>query len=140
MRTISRAAAEAGVSPDTLRYYERVGLLEPPERTASGYRIYDAGTAERIRRIKGAQRLGLRLESIRELLTMLDEGACPCGRTQTLAEQRLTEIDAERGRLQQLRDELVGLVHDLGDCPEPPGETCWCQIVASEEGGGPPCQ
>jgi DNA-binding transcriptional MerR regulator len=139
MRTISRAAAEAGVSPDTLRYYERVGLLEPPERTGSGYRMYDADTPGRVRLIKSAQRLGLRLASIRDLLTMLDQGACPCGHTQTLATQRVAEIDAELRRLQRLREELAGLVHDLADCPEPPVETCWCQIIASEKGGGPSC-
>jgi MerR family regulatory protein len=49
-RTISWAAADAGVSPDTLRYYERAGLLEPPERSSSGYRIYDASTTDRTRR------------------------------------------------------------------------------------------
>jgi len=73
-RTISMAAADAGVSPDTLRYYERVGLLAPPERSANGYRVYDGLTTERVRLIKGAQGLGLRLDSIRELLAMLDRG------------------------------------------------------------------
>jgi DNA-binding transcriptional MerR regulator len=78
-RTISRAAADAGVSPDTLRYYERVGLLSPPERSAGGYRMYDGSTTDRVRLIKGGQGLGLRLDSIRALLAMLDRGACPCG-------------------------------------------------------------
>jgi DNA-binding transcriptional MerR regulator len=67
-RTISKAAAGAGVSADTLRYYERVGLLAPPERSVSGYRMYDGSTTDRVRLIKGAQGLGLRLDSIRERL------------------------------------------------------------------------
>lgn len=134
-RTISRAAADAGVSPDTLRYYERVGLLEPPERSSSGYRIYDASTTERIRLIKGAQALGLSLGSIRELLAMLDRGACPCGHTRNLAEQRVTEIDAEIRRLTVLRNDLVALADGIDECPTAPAGLCWCQTALTQKGG-----
>jgi DNA-binding transcriptional MerR regulator len=136
-RTISRAAAEAGVSPDTLRYYERVGLLEPPERSTSGYRVYDASTTERVRLIKGAQGLGLSLDSIRELLAMLDRGACPCGHTRNLAEQRVTEIDAEIQRLTGLRDDLVALADGLDECPTAPAGLCWCRTILTRKGGEP---
>jgi DNA-binding transcriptional MerR regulator len=137
IRTISKAAADAGVSPDTLRYYERVGLLAPPERSASGYRVYDASTAERVRLIKGAQGLGLSLDSIRDLLTMLDRGACPCGHTRELAEQRVTEIDAEILRLQGLRNDLLALADGLDDCPNAPAGLCWCQTVLTQKGRCP---
>jgi DNA-binding transcriptional MerR regulator len=76
-QTISQTAAEAGVSPDTLRYYERLGLLDAPERTASGYRVYEAGTGGRVRFIKGAQRTGLRLADIKDLLDIRDRGPAP---------------------------------------------------------------
>lgn len=67
-----------GVRPDTIRYYERAGLLPAPERTAAGHRSYDAGALDRLRFIQGAQRLGLRLADIRTLLTVRDTGTCPC--------------------------------------------------------------
>jgi DNA-binding transcriptional MerR regulator len=70
---MSATAAEAGVSPDTLRYYERLGL-DRPARTTSGYGVYDVRTAERVRFIKGAQRTGLRLADIRDLLAIRDRG------------------------------------------------------------------
>ena len=69
-------------------------VLAPPDRTANGYRVYDPFTAERVRLIKSALRLGLRLDSIRDLFILLDEGACPCGHTRSLAEQRVTEIES----------------------------------------------
>ena len=140
MRTISKAAGDAGVSPDTLRYYERVGLLTPPARSASGYRVYDPATVERVRLIKAAQHLGLALDSIRDVLAMLDRGACPCGHTRGLAERRVTEIDAEIVRLRTLRDGLVALSDGLDDCPAPPEGGCWCQTIlrqtaTTQEGG-----
>jgi MerR family mercuric resistance operon transcriptional regulator len=112
-QTISQTAAEAGVSPDTLRYYERLGLLDAPERTASGYRVYDAGTAGRVRFIKGAQRTGLRLTDIKDLLEIRDRGACPCGHTRTLVERRIGEVDAELRRLRELRRELTDMLAGL---------------------------
>jgi DNA-binding transcriptional MerR regulator len=136
-RTISRAAADAGVSPDTLRYYERVGLLAPSERSATGYRMYDASTTDRVRLIKGAQALGLRLDSIAELLAMLDRGACPCGHTRELAVQRVTEIDAEILRLTALRSDLLALAAGLVECPTSPAGLCWCRAVLTPRGGDP---
>jgi DNA-binding transcriptional MerR regulator len=74
--TVSKLADQVGMTPDALRYYERTGLLPKPERTASGYRLYDGETADRLRFIKGAQRLGLRLREIRELLEVLVSCVC----------------------------------------------------------------
>ena len=66
---MSELATAVGVRPDTIRYYERVGLLPPPNRTAGGYRAYDAAV-DRLRFIRGAQRLRLRLVDIRHLLAV----------------------------------------------------------------------
>jgi len=65
VRSIARAA---GVSPHTIRYYERLGLLAPPARSDSGYRLCDPGLVDRVRFIRGAKRVGLRLQDIGELL------------------------------------------------------------------------
>jgi DNA-binding transcriptional MerR regulator len=76
---VGELADAVGASADTIRYYERAGLLPPPERTTSGYRAYDASAVERLRFIQGAQRLGLRLADIRDLLAVRDTGSCACG-------------------------------------------------------------
>jgi DNA-binding transcriptional MerR regulator len=82
--TISMLAKRTGIGADTVRYYERAGLLPPVARTRAGYRKYEESTADRLRFIKGAQRLGLRLREIAELLQVRDRGACPCGHTEAL--------------------------------------------------------
>lgn len=77
--TVSKLGAKVGLTADTIRYYEKAGLLLAPGRTSSGYRIYGDDAAERLRFIKGVQRFGLRLREVRELLEVLDRGECPCG-------------------------------------------------------------
>jgi DNA-binding transcriptional MerR regulator len=77
--TISKLATEVGLTADTIRYYEKAGLLPAPARTSAGYRLYGDDAADRLRFIKGAQRIGLRLREIKELLDIGDRGLCPCG-------------------------------------------------------------
>jgi DNA-binding transcriptional MerR regulator len=125
--TVSKLAEHVGMTPDALRYYERTGLLPKPKRTASGYRLYDEETADRLRFIKGAQRLGLRLREIRELLEVLDRGLCPCGHTEATLRQRVREIDEEIVRLSDVKRQLVLLVERF------PAEAC-------EGEAGWPCQ
>jgi DNA-binding transcriptional MerR regulator len=108
LRTSDLGAA-SGISPAAVRYYERLGLLPEPERSEGGYRQYDEGAIDRLRFIKGAQRFGLRLREIRELLEVRDRGACPCGHAQALVSSRIAEVDRELTRLQELRRELVGM-------------------------------
>lgn len=104
--TVSRLASQAGISSDTIRYYERIGVLQTAPRTAGGYRIYGEDALERLHFVKGAQRLGLKLTEIRELLEIRDRGACPCGHADNLIEKRIAELDAEIDRLTALRHEL----------------------------------
>lgn len=106
---VSELASRAGVSADTIRFYEREGLIASPKRTSSGYRQFDEGVVRRVRFIKGGRSLGLKLAEIRELLEVQDRGACPCGHTRTLVDRRLAEIDAEMKELQRLRSELESL-------------------------------
>lgn len=75
---MAELAATVGASPDTIRYYERAGLLPAPARTSGGYRTYEVGAVDRIRFIQGAQRLGLRLREIAGLLAVRDTGECAC--------------------------------------------------------------
>jgi DNA-binding transcriptional MerR regulator len=93
--TVSGLARKAGISPHTVRHYERVGLLPAASRSGGGYRLYDAAILDRLRFIRGAKRVGLRLQDIAELLDVMDRGQCPCGHTDTLLRKRLAEINDE---------------------------------------------
>jgi DNA-binding transcriptional MerR regulator len=129
---VGELAKEAGVPSDTVRYYERAGLLPPPRRTAGGYRAYDGGALDRLKFIQGCQRLGLRLRDIADLLAIRDTGSCPCEPAEELLRRRLAEVDAEMARLSGLRAEMAAMVDALPgrQCP-PPAPGNWC---APEEG------
>ena len=118
--TVSALAGAAGLSADTIRYYERVGLLPEPARSAAGYRLYEEDAVGRLRLIKGAQRAGLRLREIGELLQVADRGQCPCGHTETLLRQRLAEVRSKLARLRALEADLTRLLARRPDvsCPE----------------------
>lgn len=120
--TVSKLARQSGTSPDTLRYYERIGLIPPAERSQSGYRLYDEAAVDRIRFIKGAQHLGLRLDEIGELLGIRESGLCPCGRTRQLLEDRLTLLEAELVELSHLKDQINRMLAQ----PERADQGCAC--------------
>ncbi|MFD0635316.1 heavy metal-responsive transcriptional regulator [Catenulispora yoronensis] len=124
---IAELAAAVGVSPDAVRFYEREGLLAPPERTAAGYRSYGSEAIERLRFIQGCQRLGLRLRDIGDLLAVRDTGVCPCEPAEDLLRRRIGEVDAEIARLAALRAEMLAMADALpsANCP-PPSPGVWC--------------
>lgn len=117
--TVSKLGARAGVRPDTIRYYERSGLLPAPRRTDGDHRRYGPADVDRLLFIRGAQRLGLRLAEIRELLAVRDTGTCPCGEAEMLLRSHVTEIDQEMTRLAVLRAELTGMLAAMPgpECP-----------------------
>lgn len=123
---VAQVAAQSGVRPDTLRYYERIGLLRAPARTSGDHRRYDQTVIERVLFIRGAQRLGLRLDEIRELLAVRDTGLCACEPAETLLRRRVDEIDTEMTRLAALRADLVTMLDHMPgpDCPDPVPGTC----------------
>jgi MerR family mercuric resistance operon transcriptional regulator len=133
--TVGQLAARAGVRADTIRYYERAGLLPEPSRTDGDHRRYGPADLDRMLFIRGAQRLGLRLAEIRELLAVRDTGVCPCGPAETLLSQHIGEIDREIARLARLRADLAGMVAGLsgpsGPCPDPVPGT-WCATDRQE--------
>ena len=115
--TVSKLADEVGTSPDTVRYYERIGLLPETERSPSGYRLYGDEAVERLRFIKRAQRFGLRLEAIGELLEVRQRGLCPCGHTRRLLEDRVAELDEEMSSLARLREDISQMLDELPASP-----------------------
>ena len=121
LMTVAGLASRVGVKPDTVRYYERIGLLPAPRRTAADHRRYDASAVDLMRFIQGVQRIGLRLADIRQLVELRQSGECPCEPAATLVRQRLGELDEQIARLVRLRDELRQLVDRIpaDDCPDP---------------------
>jgi DNA-binding transcriptional MerR regulator len=129
-RTISEQAATLGLTADTLRYYERLGLLPAPPRTAAGYRLYGDELADRLVFICGAKRMGLRLADIKELLDILDRGLCPCGHTKDLVERRLGEVDAEIRQLSTVRAQLLVLKKRNEECVDASADDWSCLLGA----------
>jgi DNA-binding transcriptional MerR regulator len=108
--TVSRLAAACGVTADTVRFYERVGLLPPAERDENDYRRYGAAAVERLRFIRRSQQFGLSLEDIRELLTIRDRGRCPCGHANDRLVGRLHQLDEQIATLTELRGDIAALL------------------------------
>jgi DNA-binding transcriptional MerR regulator len=136
MMTVSELGAQVALSADTVRYYERLRLLPSPSRSTAGYRQYGVEAVERLRFIKGAQQVGLRLREIGELLAIRDQGLCPCGHTEALLRSRMVEIDAQIAALQTMRADLDRMVD--GSPREPCQDTTigrwWCEQEFIQQG------
>jgi len=120
---VGEVARRAHVRPDTVRFYEEAGLLEPADRSHAGYRRFPEEAVERIRFIKRAQVLGFTLEEIAELLKLRLRSGDACGPAQTVAEAKIAEIDGKIASLRRLRRGLTRFVtacrrgSPTGDCP-----------------------
>jgi DNA-binding transcriptional MerR regulator len=118
---IGKLASRAGVSIDTVRYYEKNGLLAPASRLASGYRRYEDAQLRRLRFIRSAQELGFSLRDVRELLGLSHQRDVT--RVKRAAEKKLADVEARIAALERVRDALGKLVaacpgHGLArDCP-----------------------
>ena len=112
--TIGAVARQAGIGIDTIRYYEREGLLPKPRRRASGYRDYDGGAVERLRFIRRAKDLGFTLEDIRELLALSTDRERGVKSVRQRAEVRLAEVER---RIRELQRVKRGLKQLIDACP-----------------------
>jgi DNA-binding transcriptional MerR regulator len=116
---IGALAAGCGVSRDTVRYYERLGLLQPPPRTPSQHRVYDSSAMERLRFIRGARRLGLTLEDINALLRAREEkGARAAERVLRTLGARAKALDLEAAKLRAFHVLLLEALHLCDEAPE----------------------
>lgn len=106
---IGEVAEASGTTTKTLRFYEKVGLLPLPERTANGYRDYAPETLARLDFIRRCRTAGLTLAQIREVLDIRDTGVAPCQHVQALLETRLGDLDRQIADLQALRQTVAHL-------------------------------
>lgn len=108
--SIGKLAEQAQVNVQTIRYYERRGLLRDPERTASNYRVYGGDTLRRVRFIRRAQELGFTLSEIKELLELRASPRSCCADVRERSEAKMRDIDEKVRTLQAMRKALARLV------------------------------
>jgi Cu(I)-responsive transcriptional regulator len=121
---IGDLARRTGTKVETIRYYERIGLLPAPGRTGGNYRAYDAAHLGRLSFIRRARDLGFPLDRIRELLGLADEPNRSCEAVDAIARQHLAEIERKIADLSALRDELTDVI---GRCRH--GTIADCRII-----------
>lgn len=107
--TIGQVAKQASVGVETIRFYEREGLIEEPARRASGYRQYDTEVVRRVRFIRHAKELGFTLREIKELLELRVEPDCHCGEVLELAQAKIADIEQRIEALLRMKQTLSKL-------------------------------
>lgn len=116
-------ARKAGVKTETLRYYEREGLLPEPNRTEAGYRMYSGEDVKRVRFIKRAQELGFSLKEVKELLALKLDASQSASEVKRLAEQKIQNIETKIQSLRAMKETLKDLAEacsgkgQVGNCP-----------------------
>lgn len=130
--TIGEVAKAAEVGVETIRFYEREGLIAPPPRRRSGYRQYPEDTVRRVRFIRHAKELGFTLREIAELLSMRVDDRMSCVEVRTLARAKIADVDERITALQRMRDALDRLARRCrGE-----GPTSECPILDALDRGG----
>ena len=104
---IGDVAKQTGLGIETLRFYEKAGILDRPARTESGYRLYGKNVLERIAFIKRAQLLGFTLDEIRQLIVHKKAGENPCAHVRRIVRQRLNDLDEKLKHMRRYRNELA---------------------------------
>lgn len=122
--TIGDLARAAGIKVQTVRYYEQIGILPPAPRSSGNQRRYDDAARRRLIFVRHARELGFPLESVRELLELVDQPDKPCDRVDEIAKRQLEAVQGRLARLEALRDQLA---HMIRECDA--GSVADCRIV-----------
>jgi Hg(II)-responsive transcriptional regulator len=124
--TIGRLAEATGVHLETIRYYERIGLIQEPERTAGGHRSYGSQDLERLRFIRCSRDLGFGLDAIRDLLQLTHSSEGACESVQALTREHLAAIDRKMAEMARMKETLTRM---LESCPSDPLSADPCPIL-----------
>src|SRR5215469_7472030 len=128
--TVGRLAREVGINLETVRFYERKGLLPKPPRSASGYRLYSLDTARRLKFIKRAQQLGFSLLEIRELLALRMSPQANNAEIRRRTELKIADIESKIKTLESMREALQKLARSCSQC----APDSKCPILESLDG------
>lgn len=123
--TIGQLAARSGVGVETIRFYERKGIISQPARPANGFRKYDEQTAERIRFVQQAQELGFTLNEIKQLLSLRVDPRTSCATVKAKANEKIADIDGKIAGLRRMRGALVEITRTCSGT----GPTSACPIL-----------
>ena len=120
--TIGKASAKSGVKIETIRYYERIGLIGEPERTAGGNRVYDEDAISRLIFVRRSRSLGFSLPEIRQMLSMVDGGSLSCEDVHRIASDQIARIQDKIAILSRMTAVLREMASQCegGDVPECP--------------------
>lgn len=121
---IGEVAERLNINTKAIRFYESIGLIPPADRTPSGYRDFDEEDLERLAFIKSAQRFGLSLEDISEIIALRERGERPCDYVLAVVQREISELDGRIKEMRDLRRELVGLVERAQRLPDDPEGYC----------------
>jgi len=110
--TIGQAAARAGISPDTIRYYERIGVLPNPPRSAAGYRRYSDAHVGRIVFVRNAARFGFPLKELAGFLKSREKGQLPCRSVRAAGDRLLANLDRQIAELTTARNDMLRTLTD----------------------------
>lgn len=121
---IGEVAKRTGIGIETLRFYERSGLLSRPARTEGGYRLYDTEVLDTLDFIKRAQTLGFTLDEIKRIIAESRAGQSPCAEVREVVRQRLAELDQRLAQMQRYRDELAETLNDWDERGDAEGHFC----------------
>ena len=124
MLKIGEVSNLSGIGIEALRFYEKSGLLDKPERTNSGYRMYDTGVLERLAFIKQAQVLGFSLDEIKQIIDEKRAGKNPCAEVRELVRLRLQELDERMQEMQRYREELAATLDKWDEVGISQGRIC----------------
>jgi Cu(I)-responsive transcriptional regulator len=128
--TIGQLASQTGAKAETIRYYERIGVMPEPARSSGNYRAYSEEHVRRLAFIRRCRDLGFTLEQVRELLRLSDQRDRPCDEVDAIARQHLAAVEGKIADLSRLADELRHLSNQCGG-----GSISECRVI---EALGPP--
>jgi MerR family transcriptional regulator, copper efflux regulator len=121
---IGEVADLSGIGIETLRFYEKAGVLDAPARAASGYRMYSPNVLERLKFIKQAQSLGLMLDEIRSIIKDVRAGKSPCAKVREIVRQRLSEVERHIAEMVNYREAIAETLKNWDKISEPAGRIC----------------
>ncbi|ALA17351.1 MULTISPECIES: helix-turn-helix domain-containing protein [unclassified Chelatococcus] len=122
--SIGALSEATGVNIETIRYYEKIGLLPPPPRTEGRQRRYDGMAVRRLRFIRHARDLGFSVDAIRDLIAMAADPAASCSGADAIARAHLKDVERRIAQLAALRDEIARMLDHCGD-----GTIADCRVI-----------
>lgn len=133
MLQVGELSRKVGVNPQTIYFYERIGLIPKPKRTESGYRLFDEEDVERLLFITRAKALGLNLDEIKEILSLQEGQSLPCQEVYHRLFHKVDQLQETICQLQAFKDELVKLLHHCEDNLSRYGPTAPCIVFGENQ-------